>query len=626
MKRFPWAHIASVALTALGLLLSVACMQRMGGPADLAKVAGMAKAPAGAADAPGAAVVQGPPGTLGVTIPFPAIGQGRKSQYAYDSGYVYSVELHLYDSQGNYQNYLVVRNTDSSAGLSAGTASVTFSNVPPGLCTLSVHTSQKQYYGSIGSGTLITPSPTNGNNAFAVTGIGGVVRSLFSDSTSPFLVFRSNTITGGGADGAPTSVLFAKDTFQARNGLEKELFDTTSVSAGYGTGAATATIAPASTTVINVTVTKAPAWSAAMYDTVATEFATVSAGAASTVSAPNNLVAIDKVLIASGSLTLANGDLLDLKDLPEKGLLCTVSAGSMSIPAAIQAGTYTVYPIRGSLVSRIGEIGGKVPPKIVVLPGAISSARVTFSSTDNTLAANGTSTMSVGLFDAAGNPVKALDGVTAGLNDGATISAAVVPTTVATASTYLVGAKTYGSLPTFPRTSTTGAYPSLYTQGSVASSANGTAGAATPTNAVGSRLIAPGFERLFLPNGMALETSQTITVVATESPATSFSLRRGTTTFATLTPTGGGTVKVNVPLTAAFKTPITGANFVANVFDFATILTDSTAINPLEENGSFYTVNAFGTRKVGDRDRVDITVQSSTSAVVATSSIAVTWE
>ena len=220
MKRFPFGQVAAAALTALGLLLSVACVQRIAGtPAGLAGVSGQVRVPAGVS------VVQGPPGALKLAIPFPAIGQGRRSQYAYDSGYVYSVELHLYDSQGNYQNFLVVRNTDNSDGLAAGTASVTFSNVPPGLCTLSAHTTQKQYYGSVGSGSLIEPSPTEGNNAYTATGIAGVVRSLYSDALSPFLVFRSNDITGGGADGARPGGRLAKDTIKTRHGVANEMLD-----------------------------------------------------------------------------------------------------------------------------------------------------------------------------------------------------------------------------------------------------------------------------------------------------------------------------------------------------------------------------------------------------------------
>lgn len=616
-----WAHIPAVALISAGVLLSVACMQRTIGGASVPAGPRTAHAPAPVA------AVSGPPGSVNVAVPFPGIKDARKAQYVYDSGYVYSVELHLYDSQGNYQNFLVVRNTDSATGLKAGTASVTFSNVPPGLCTLSVHTSQKQYYGSVGSGSLIEPSPTLGNNAFAVTGVGSTVWSRFSDVSSPFMVFRSNDITGGGADGAPTSVLFSKDTFKARNGLDKEMFDTTTVSAGYGMGAATATIAPASTTVINVTVTQPPVWNKTLYDTVAKEFATVSAGVDSTLSAPAGALATDKVLIASGSLSLANGDLLDLKDLPENGLLCNVADGAMTIPASVQAGTYAVYPVRGSLVSRIGEIDGKVPPRLVVLPGAISAAKVTFSATATELAAGEAATVSIGLFDAAGNPVKTLDGLLAGLNDGATVSSAIVPVSVATASTYLVGGRTYGTLPTLPRNNADGIYAALYTQGSVASSQNGTAGSATVTNAAGNVLVDPGFNRLFLPNGLTAAVLDTITVEASDStPNTAFSLKRGDTIFATRSPIGAAAVEVNIPLATAFNTPIVGANFPAAVFTFSTVLTDSTPINPVDANGSSYRIDSFGRRKAGDTDRIDITVQASDSSVVATSSITITWK
>ncbi len=618
MKRFPFGQVAAAALTALGLLLSVACVQRIAGtPAGLAGVSGQVRVPAGVS------VVQGPPGALKLAIPFPAIGQGRRSQYAYDSGYVYSVELHLYDSQGNYQNFLVVRNTDNSDGLAAGTASVTFSNVPPGLCTLSAHTTQKQYYGSVGSGSLIEPSPTEGNNAYTATGIAGVVRSLYSDALSPFLVFRSNDITGGGADGAPTSVLFAKDTFKTRNGLDKEMFDTTAVSAGYGIGAATASIAPASTTVINITVTQPPVWATALYDTVAKEFATVSAGVDSTISAPSFAVAGDMVLIASGSLSLSNGDVLDLKDLPEKGTLCTIAAGSMSIPAAIQAGTYTVYPVRGSIVSRIGEIGGKVPPKLVVLPGAIASARATFAMTDDELAAAATTSVTVSLFDAAGNPIKQLDGITAGLNDGATMSATVVPTAVATLSTYLVGGKTYGSLPAFPRTSTDGRFAATLTQGAIASSASGSAGATTVTSVSG-RVIDPGLTLLYLPNDFAFAAADTITLLASDSaPALALKLGTNSTTFASRTdfPTINP-IRIDLPVLAALTAQV--GNFAPLVAQ-CQVQTDGNLLTA-GDDGTTFTFASYGQRKVGDTDRVDITVLSSDSTVVATSSITVTWK
>ncbi|MBM3275175.1 MAG: hypothetical protein FJZ00_08470, partial [Candidatus Sericytochromatia bacterium] len=291
MTRIPGYQLAAAALMTVAVLLSVACVQRLTHVPDFGRVASSARMDVVPK------VVQGPPGSLQVAIPFPALATNRRPQYAYDSGFVYSVELHLYDSQGNYQNYLVVRNTELAAGLAAGTASVTFTNVPPGPCTLSVHTSQKQLYGAAGSSAVIRPRIAAGNTTFDVTGVVGDVFSRFSDSSSPFLVFRSNDINNGaGANGAPTSALFSKEFFQARNGLEKEHLDTTTVTAGYGTGAATATITPAATITINVTVTQPPAWSTTLYQTSPIEIATVSAGATlsavpsatALVSGPNN--------------------------------------------------------------------------------------------------------------------------------------------------------------------------------------------------------------------------------------------------------------------------------------------------------------------------------------------------
>ena len=584
----------------------------------------VARVPAGTVSRPDAAPALHPaavardPGGVSVSIPFPAM-RNRTAQYTYDSGFVYSVELHLYDSQGSYQNFLVVRNTDSAVGLAAGTASVTFSNVPAGLATLSVHTSQKQYYGSIGSGALITPSPTAGNNGFVV----GVttIRSLGSDLTSPFLIFRSNDISAPAAAGNPTSVLFAKDFFTARNGLGQEFLDTTAVVAGYGTGAATASIAAGQTTILNVNVSKPPTWPKAFFANPVLEVATFSAGATSSIAAPTDSVAGDAILIASGSLATANGDLIDLKDLPDAGTLAPVTGATVTLPATLGAGSYRLYAIRGSLISRIGELSGKLAPKLVVLPGAIATA--SFAAASATLAAGATSVITVTLKDAVGNPVTTLAGVAAGLNQGATVSAVVVPDVVATASTYMVRGSTYGSIPAFPSSGASGNYAATFTQGSVASDPSGTAGAATLTGTAS--IVTPGFSQFFLPASFNFNLNDVITVQASGVNGNNdfvIELRTPTNTrFASKGPGNfGGQHPYPIAVLAALNPAVQ-----ANTFATCSLATNGTQITNAENNATLQITN-FGKRKAGDRDRVLITVVSSGSATIATQSIPITWQ
>ncbi|MBU6427510.1 MAG: hypothetical protein KGR26_00725 [Cyanobacteria bacterium REEB65] len=607
-----YGYLASsgMLLTATSLLVS-SCAARLAAPAAMSELSD--------ARAVRTATTQGA-GTVAVSIPWPSFG--RQGQFVYGGGSsVAAVEVFLTDSLGNYQSAVILRNP-AAGGNGTFTATVPFANVPAGPVTVSVHTTYNQLLG-----TVITPSSA-ASTSFVIGA--NTVTPIVGDQTTQFVAFRSIDLLGvSNPNGGPYPYLTHSTVYQnSRTGTD-EMTDSSSLTAGYGLGAATASVIAGQTTPVSVTVSQAPSFASNLYTTTST----FSAG--TTMQLAANGVQPGDVLLATDSTFATTNDVLDLSKNLGATYPVTASASmavfTTTVANAAKAGQAYVplnlYLMRGTFISQI-HMDSTTPPKILVEPGAISAANSSASG-GATLAANGNSNLTVTLKDAFGNPIDDLSSLYLA-SPASTLSASVAPVGTPHGN-FLLPGLTYGTVGNFATVDLVnkpGQWQATYTEGSVADSTNGAtvsvnaSGAGTNTTSDIASLWG-----LYVPYGLL---NQLNPIAGNYKVTTDVTAGSGTTfNIGMFTSLPSATSSANTLLT----TSISGSQNVAGLLNLGgTPQNDVLKLaNPLaaSDNGTLFSFNSasIGNRASGDTDSVTVQIATSSGTPSSIGSgLTYTWQ
>lgn len=451
MIRNPLATLATSALLALCLGLLGACAGRPAGPVGPAMPH----------------VQPARPGELVVPLQLPRLGE-RSPQFAYQNGYINTLEVLVVDSLGRHQAFLVCRNPEA-AGMPGGKVDLIFQDVAPGTAWVTVRTTFKPF---IGKGLRLEPVSTS---SFALDGGATQVLPVKGDLGKSVLVFKSSDL--GGTATAPSVLAF----YQNNNG-SSELNDTTSVSAGYGVGAATGSVVPGNTSTVSITVAQPPSFGSSVLKTTRQ----VDAGGAVSILA-DNVRPGDRVVVVRAGDPAATSDFLDLTktDGYDYYPLTDNLDGTVTFnpTRATDGAAVQYYLARGEMVSLIGGSGSDVDlAKVQVHPAAVSQSNssVRIGSDDGTSPygrrANETDTVRITLKDAYGNLITDSD-FGARAMEGYTWHAAVEPNTVAlnngTNPVALVPGATLGTVTTPSYDAGTGTWVATFAQGATAPTTRG---------------------------------------------------------------------------------------------------------------------------------------------------------
>ncbi|HEY9856037.1 MAG TPA: hypothetical protein V6D05_09890 [Stenomitos sp.] len=347
MIRTPAATFATSALVALSLGLLGACALQPAGPFGVTPQ-----------------VQPAAPGGMVVPVQLPKLSD-RTAQYAYQNGYINTLEVMVVDSLGRHQAFLVCRNPQA-VGMPGGKVNLLFQDVAPGTAWVTVRTTFKQF---IGTGKRL--EPVDGEpSTFALDGGNPHVTAVVGDLSSSVLVFKSTDL--GATEMAPSVLSF----YQNNNG-NSELNDTSSVYAGYGVGAATGSVVPGTTATVSLTVAQPPSFGSDLLNTTRQ----VDAGGAVTVSAANVNAAIDRVVVVRADDPAATSDFIDLTKTNSydfypvtdnlDGTVTFTPTRSTDVPVKY-------YLARGEMVSLIGASGSDVDlAKLQIHPAAVDSTKCT---------------------------------------------------------------------------------------------------------------------------------------------------------------------------------------------------------------------------------------------------------
>ena len=231
----------------------------------------------------------------GVVVPvtLPALAE-QSVQHVYHRNYINTVEVRLRDSLGNEAVQYVARNAYLATSRASGTVNVPFHNVMPGTFTLTVRTSHERLLSETGR-----ISYDGLRDIFFVDGDGD---ELFDPGENePRLISKS-----GSTNTNSNFLVFAPQHIDPNWIFPDALrTDTSTVSAGFGIGAATESIVAGQTTQVAVTVGQVPRWTSAVPMTSRE----VTAGEAITLTVADGdvLHAVDMVTVVAPSVSFTRG-------------------------------------------------------------------------------------------------------------------------------------------------------------------------------------------------------------------------------------------------------------------------------------------------------------------------------
>ena len=599
---------ASAALLISAAFLMTSCAARLAPQqAPQAQAAHVARQP------------QGAPGTVQVSIPWP--DADRQAAFAYGGGpKVAAVEVFLYDSIGNYQSALVVRNTAAN-GNTAGTATVPFFNVPSGPAIVTVHTTTRNLLGDLITANL------GASSSYNVSGVGSVVTPIVGDQGSQYLVFRSGDLLGGGAvNGAPNTYLTSARVFEDRFGFNEMTDGAKTLIAGYGIGQGKTTVPSAGVAQVTVQVSVAPTFDTSLYMPIGitASGSTFSAGDVIMTLAASNVLTTD-VLLATESPLPFTTDVVDLSN-PNLGATfsLTVSGSNVQFTTNAAFEKRNLYLLRGSMVSLI-NLTKRVPPTAVVRPAIYDATKTLVSATSKSLSAGQTDGIKVFLRDRFNNPINDVSVDTGVQNSGISISGSVTPTVTAT-QTFLVPGATYGKIGAFTLfngTTNPGEWRATYTQGSVAANANGTQ--PTGLNAAGGAGNITKLTGLFLPYALLGGTQSIFVNVQTFNPGP-------TATFLTQLFSDTSSSSTSLFASRNLTTVLNVASASLTINGTSGGVNTITTIAPIgnSDSGTLfgYALNAasLGNRKLGDQDSLSLSITATAAATFNSTPATYTWQ
>ena len=577
---------------------------------------------------------------VAVQIPWPEFQPDRTGQFLYGGGSaVAAVEVFLVDSLHNYQSAVVVRNTAAN-GTSAGTASITFTNVPAGAAVVTVHTTTRNLLGDliIGASDAASSyiSKQSDGSTLSVTTMSG-------DQTSQFLVFNSADLVGGASDnGAPTVYLTTDRVFDTGSRTNaNEISDGASTArAGYGMGFTKVDVPTSGSIAATVTVSAAPTFAPESYlapadPASAATFSVTDTAHAMTLTAANTLLT-DEILATDSALHttafLDKTEIVDLaKNLGYRIPITQVSGNQIAFsttkafaPHASLGNlpAYNIYLLRGSAISLI-YLKTLKPPTMAVLPDAVSALQRALVNKGSSLKAGDTETLKLILRDKFNNYVSDI-GKLAGPNGNNVIRRSVSPLGIdANATHLLIPGKTYGNVGTFScadPVNKPGIWTATYSQGSMAASDKGASPSITfdtPAGAV------TGLAQYFLPFDFFEADNLAVKVGAT----TPFTGNVQIDLYATQ----GATDSTQVVASAQYAlTAVNSASASLPVLEGLYALVTGGALTTAA-NGATITniVTKVGAsasaRKVGDTDRLTVSVASGSTPLFPSTFINYTW-
>ncbi len=341
------------------------------------------------------------PGDVTVPLTLPAI-PARGVQYAYNRNMINTVEVRLRDALGNESVQYVARNAYLSGSTAAGTVNVRFHNVLPGTFTLTVRSSHERLLAETGR--------------IAYDGLRDVFfRDGDGDETFDPGETEMRVIAKSGTTSANSSFI----VFDAANLDVNWVFpaslrtDTTATQAGFGTGGATQSITPGQTTTVAVTVGQVPQWNPALLNAVRT----VTAGESVVWSVKDgSALQASDMLLVNGSAAISGGivDAADFDDAFRTLYKPTIDAvaGTVTFTPTVAthpdtASSPTAWPVwlaRGQAVSEMG-VSALTAPNLIVHPAIVTEAQSRVYALDSHVAAGGASTLQYDLRDTYGNRV-----------------------------------------------------------------------------------------------------------------------------------------------------------------------------------------------------------------------------
>ncbi len=548
-----------------------------------------------------------------VTVPLSIPGlNGRGVQYIYNSNYINTVEVILTDSLGNTQVQWVARNTYLAGASAAGTAAVTFHNVMPGTFTLTVRTS---HIPLLGTGDPITYDGqvnafySGGNHANG----GTLLNVLSGDKTTDFVVFDNsyNFNNAGAYDGA----IFSNNV----------ITDTTSTLAGFGVGAAKASMVAGQTTSVGVSVSQIPHWDPSTDSTALN----VTAGDTATMSVADvaDVQSTDQVMVGGAP----NFGLFALGAGTSQYGVATTSSAVTFVPTVSTAGAADdVYLSRGQAASMWNE---NTWPTITVWPALATDSTSVINASQNALMANGNATVGLDLRDAFGNFVYG-NGIN-GNNAGSLHFANAYVSEDYNVVGYNYGPDSTGGYPFIVPGFTSGTLAAnTYTQGSTPATLTGASASVSTYLASAAATDSVQLTKMEIPyfvynyersRRLALSTGNyTLGIVA--DPNINGNLWVSlvdpngiTIASSSITPTAPSRT-VSLGLTAA---ELGAAVQPANISPVTLTLGSGVTLGATYNN-LYFTVNNFGARKIGDTDTVEVRVLNNNQALW-TKDLAFSW-
>lgn len=645
MKKYGYIA-AAVGLAAATGLLVTSCASRIlpGQSAGPSFAADAAKAVQGASSRPLARPAGSVPaeGKVAVQIPWPEFKPDRKTQFTYGGGSAVSaVEVLLFDSLHNYQSAVVLRNTAAN-GTASGSAFITFTGVPAGPAVITVHTTTRNLLGDLIIGASDAPTSY-------ISNIGGATHSvtpMSGDQNSQFLVFRSSDLLGGAAANGAPSVYLTMDRVHDTGGRTNanEMTDgATSARAGYGIGATKVTVPSRGSVEATINVTAAPTFAAESYlpegePVPAATFSATDTAFAMTLKGQNVVAGgllPDEILATNSALhltALANRtEIVDLaKDLGYRIPISRVTGDTLEFNTtraflpigADKLPNLNIYLLRGSAMSLI-HLSRLQPPRMTVLPDIVANDKSSLIATGKSLRAGETDTIKLVLKDKFGNPISDI-GKWAGPNANNVIKRTVSPLAIdPNATRLLVPGKTYGNVSTFACTdpgNKPGVWTATYTQGSMPATTKGASPSIVadviPGNIIGLAEFLLRFD--------AFEANNTAVVIDVLNSGGDFQVN--------LYSTQGATESSQLVATATY--PSSSVNqasaslAISGYANYALVTGGalSTTAHGTTVNNIVNKVAASGaSRKVGDTDRLGISVASGSTTVFSNVSVTYTW-
>lgn len=581
--------------------------------------AGLPSAPTGAIHAP-AGPSQGIPGSVTVPVTLPAIPE-QAVQYAYDRNYINTVEVRLYDSLGNESVQVIARNAYLATSRASGTINVVFHNVMPGTFTLTVRTSHVPLLAAPGRVSYDSLADVFFADVDSSHGFNPGEKEYRLVSKSGSTVANSNFL------------VFAQDTEFTDWAFPDSLRqDVSTVSAGFGLGAATQSIVAGATASVAVTVGQVPSWGQA----VPLTSREVTAGESITLSVADaaHLQAADVLRVAHEGVSFARG-IVDFADPLQTAYVPTVDTDadtvtftptrSTNASANAAPSAWPIWLARGQAAAEVGLTpngGGTNAPRVIVQPALVNQAQSRIFGAAHHLAPSAVSALQIDLRDTYRNPVA---GNVTGVNE-----VPLASLRRANAGVELDYAVVTHSYPTDPRNGrnpfilpgrTTGTVSTggVYTQGATAPELISRAAtysvtladASTPSDLRIQRLEIPYY--IYAANTGSFGGGSHIYVLNMEADPvdgsrTWISLQRqGGPTIASASVTaaviGSGTARtislpLNNPAPGTLPLPLTPTQ--APVI----LSVPARSIDPVTEHGTLLTVSDYGARRVSDSDTV----------------------